>query len=433
MAPDIDLLSGWLEDSRGGSPAVRVLRSLGVQVQRVEKPIGEKEARQLLARAFQDKQTIFPCGGGTSLSSGVLPEKVDLALDTTRMNKILAFDPQNLNLEVMAGMTLDEINEFLAGQGRGFYLPLDPPLSYRATIGGAYAANSSGPLRQRYGTIRDQVLGVRGVDSRGQAVGFGGKTVKNVSGYDLTKFLIGSAGSLCLVTSLSLRVYPLPEASSLCDLVFGTLEELEKFLAAFRSSVLVPSAVVVTEIAGGPSVSSTAGARFRVIAVFEGHPLAVERQNKDLLKLAGEFGGCGQARAGREMVVRGLQSAVDPDRPLEASLILRVSVPIGQGPRTFAEVQKLSHEHGISVKPLLFAGNGLLILYSEGTLQKKAMDLIKELQETVRAADGFVAPLLAPREILQAWGARVEPTLHRLVLGPIKEKLDPTGVFPPIL
>jgi glycolate oxidase FAD binding subunit len=433
MAPDIDLLSGWLEDSRGGSPAVRVLRSLGVQVQRVEKPIGEKEARQLLARAFQDKQTIFPCGGGTSLSSGVLPEKVDLALDTTRMNKILAFDPQNLNLEVMAGMTLDEINEFLAGQGRGFYLPLDPPLSYRATIGGAYAANSSGPLRQRYGTIRDQVLGVRGVDSRGQAVGFGGKTVKNVSGYDLTKFLIGSAGSLCLVTSLSLRVYPLPEASSLCDLVFGTLEELEKFLAAFRSSVLVPSAVVVTEIAGGPSVSSTAGARFRVIAVFEGHPLAVERQNKDLLKLAGEFGGCGQARAGREMVVRGLQSAVDPDRPLEASLILRVSVPIGQGPRTFAEVQKLSHEHGISVKPLLFAGNGLLILYGEGTLQKKAMDLIKELQETVRAADGFVAPLLAPREILQAWGARVEPTLHRLVLGPIKEKLDPTGVFPPIL
>jgi FAD/FMN-containing dehydrogenase len=267
MAADIDLFSDWLEDSRGVSPAVRELQSLGVEVKRVEKPLEEKEARQLLARAFQDKQTLFPCGGGTSLSSGVLPEKVDLALDTTGMNKILAFDSQNLNLEVLAGMTLDQINEFLAGQEKGFYLPLDPPFSHRATIGGAYAANSSGPLRHRYGTIRDQVLGVRGVDSRGQAVGFGGKTVKNVSGYDLTKFLIGSAGSLCLVTSLSLRVYPMPEASSLCDLVFGTLEELEKFLAAFRSSVLVPSAAVVTEIAGGPSVSSTAGARFRVMVV----------------------------------------------------------------------------------------------------------------------------------------------------------------------
>ena len=433
MAPNIDILSGWLEDSRGASPGVGELQSLGVQVKGVEKPLGEMEARKLLARAFQDKQTVFPCGGGTSLSSGVLPEKVDLALDTTGMSKILDFDSQNLNLEVLAGMTLDQINEFLAGQEKGFFLPMDPPFSHRATIGGAYAANSSGPLRHRYGTIRDQVLGVRGIDSRGQPVGFGGKTVKNVSGYDLTKFLIGSAGSLCLITSLSIRVYPLPEASSLCDLVFGTLEELEKFLAAFRSSVLVPSAVVVTEIAGGPSVSNTAGARFRVMVAFEGHPLAVERQNKALLKLAGEFGGWGDARAGREMVVRGLQSAVNPDRPLEASLILRVSVPISQGPRTFAGVQKLSHEHGLSVKPVLFAGDGLMILYGEGTLQKKAMDFIKGLQETIRAADGFVTPILAPREFLQAWGARVEPALHRLVLAPIKEKLDPTGVFPPIL
>jgi len=159
----------------------------------------------------------------------------------------------------------------------------------------------------------------------------------------------------------------------------------------------------------------------------------VERQNKDLLRLAGGFGGWGDARVGRKMVLRGLRSAVNPDRPLEASLILRVSVPIGQGPRTFAGVQKLSHEHGLSVKPVLFAGNGFLILYGEGTPHKKAIDFIRGLQEIIRAGEGFVAPVLAPIEILQAWGARVEPDLHRLVYGPIKEKLDPSGVFPPII
>ena len=127
MTPNMDVFSGWIEDSRGASPGVRELQSLGVQVKGVEKILGEKEARHLLARAFQAKQTIFPCGGGTGLSSGVLPEKVDLALDTTGMSKVLDFDPQNLNLEVLAGMTLDQINEFLAGQGRGFFLPLDPP------------------------------------------------------------------------------------------------------------------------------------------------------------------------------------------------------------------------------------------------------------------------------------------------------------------
>ena len=433
MEPNTDFLSGWLKDSGGTLPGVRELQSLGVQVKGAAKPTGENEAKEILARAFGEKQTVFPCGGATSLGSGVLPEKVDLVLDTTGMSQVIEFDPQNLNLEVAAGMALDPINEFLAGQGKGFFLPLDPPLSHRATIGGAYAANSSGPLRQRYGTLRDQVLGVRGLDSRGQGVGFGGKTVKNVSGYDLTKFLIGSGGSLCLVTSLSIRVYPLAEASSLCDLVFGTLEELEKFLAAFRSSVLVPSAVVVTEIAGGPGVSNTAGSRFRVLAVFEGHRLAAERQGRDLLKLAGEFGGWGDSRAGRENVTRGLRSAVNPDGPLESSLILKVSVPISRGPRALAGIQKLAHEHGFPVKPVLYAGSGSMVLYGEGAFQEKARDFIKGLQEMIQGSEGFVSPVRASRAILQAWGTRVDPALRRLVLGPIKEKLDPTGVFPPIL
>jgi hypothetical protein len=150
MAADIDLFSDWLEDSRGVSPAVRELQSLGVEVKRVEKPLEEKEARQLLARAFQDKQTLFPCGGGTSLSSGVLPEKVDLALDTTGMSKILDFDSQNLNLEVLAGMTLDQINEFLAGQEKGFYLPgpaVFPPGDDRRSLCGQLQRSPEAPLR----------------------------------------------------------------------------------------------------------------------------------------------------------------------------------------------------------------------------------------------------------------------------------------------
>jgi len=164
------------------SPGIRELESLGVNVKRVEKPTQEKEAQQILAKAHREKLTVFPCGGGTALGSGVLPEKVDIALDTTGMDRVLAFDGNNLNIAVLGGMTLDAINQFLAGQGKGFFLPLDPPLPNRATIGGVYAANGSGPLRLRYGVVRDQALGVRGADARGEEIGFGGKTVKNVSG-----------------------------------------------------------------------------------------------------------------------------------------------------------------------------------------------------------------------------------------------------------
>jgi glycolate oxidase FAD binding subunit len=433
LAPDMDFPSSPLGNSGNASPGGWGLQSLGVQVKRVEKPIAEKEARQILARAFQDRQTVFPCGGGTSLSSGVLPERVDLALDTTGMDKVLDFDSRNLNLEVLAGMTLDRINEFLAGQEKGFFLPLDPPGANRATIGGAYAANSSGPMRLRYGTLRDLVLGVRGIDSRGRDVAFGGKTVKNVSGYDLTKFLIGSAGSLCLITSVVIRVYPLPEASSLCDLVFGTLEELEKFLAALRSSIFIPSAVAVTELAGGPGVSDTAGVRFRVRIGLEGHRLAVERQNKDLPKLAAEFGGSGDTRTGRGGMLREIRSAVNPDRSFENPLFLKISVPIAQGPRTFVSIHRATRQYGLPAKLVLCAANGLIFLYAEGAHRKPAGDLLRDLKDLIAAAGGYLGPLLAHRSLLASWGARVEPALHQLAFQPIKDGFDPTGVFPPIL
>ena len=217
------------------------LESLGVAAKHVERPTKESEAQQVLARAFKEKLTVLPVGGATAISAGTLPERVDIVLDMTGMEGIAHFDISNLNMTVLAGTTLDGINEFLAGQGNGFFLPLDPPFSERATIGGVYASNGSGPSRLRYGTVRDQVLGVRGIDAQGDEVGFGGKTVKNVSGYDLTKFLIGSAGSLCLITAAIMRVYPLPAASSLCEVTFPAVGELEKFLQGLRSSVLLPS------------------------------------------------------------------------------------------------------------------------------------------------------------------------------------------------
>jgi FAD/FMN-containing dehydrogenase len=411
------------------SSGVEELAFLGVQAKRVERPNTEREAQRILAQAFQDKLTVLPCGGGTAMGAGVLPESVDIALDMTGMNRILAFDPQNLNLAVLGGMTIDAINENLGGQGKGFFLPLDPPLAHRATIGGVYATNGSGPLRLRYGAIRDQVLGVRGADACGREVGFGGKTVKNVSGYDLTKFFIGSAGSLCLITSISFRVFPLPDASSLCELMFGSLEGLEKFLSALRSSVLIPSAVVVTDSAAAP----VSGGRLRVLASFEGHSQAVDRQNKDLLKLAREFGCTGDARTERETMVKTLRSAIDPDGSTRDLLALKLSLPISQGLRTFLAVRKLSEEHGLMAKTALLAGNGVISICIPGADQERASLLIAGIKDIAQAAGGHITPIRGHRKLLSGWGPRVEAALHRFVLQPLKEKLDPTGVFPPII
>jgi FAD/FMN-containing dehydrogenase len=433
LASNTELLAKSAGETGAVSSAIQELDFLGVQAKRTEMPGTEREAQRILAQAFQEKKTVLPYGGGTAMGVGLLPGTVDIALAMTGMNRVLAFDPQNLNMAVLGGMTLDAINDYLAGQGKGFFLPLDPPLSHRATLGGVYVTNASGSSRLRYGTVRDQVLGVRGADARGREVGFGGKTVKNVSGYDLTKFFIGSAGSLCLITSLSFRVFPLPDASSLCDLIFGRLEELEKFLTALRSSILVPSAVVLTGPAPKPGLPDPGGLQFRVLISFEGHCQAVERQNNDLLSLARESGGTGGAKTGRDNMVKSLRAVVDPDGLTRDLLALKVSVPIAQGPRTYVAIGKLSKEQGLEAKIALFAGNGVIPVYIKGTHKEGLSRFIAGVKDIGQAAGGYSAPIWGHRTLLSGWGPRVEPALHRYVLQPLKDKLDPTGVFPPII
>jgi len=391
----------------GGAP-FRTLESLGVEARHVERPTKEREAQQVLARAFKEKLTVLPVGGATAISAGTLPERVDIVLDMTGMEGIAHFDISNLNMTVLAGTTLNGINEFLAGQGNGFFLPLDPPFSERATIGGVYASNGSGPSRLRYGAVRDQVLGVRGIDAQGGEVGFGGKTVKNVSGYDLTKFLIGSAGSLCLITAAIMRVYPLPAASSICEVTFPAIGELEKFLQALRSSVLLPSGVTVEQVLGA----------FRVLSAFEGHPLAVERENRDFLSLAGPFGGKGEAKMGREVMEEAIRGAIEP---VGDAMAIKVTVPLSEGPATLAGLKDLAGP----AKTVLFAGNGVILVYGA---DERIIDGAKRL-----AAHGYVAPIRLHRSLLSTWGPRVNPAVEQIVLRPIKEKLDPSGVFPPIL
>jgi glycolate oxidase FAD binding subunit len=391
---------------------VETLESLGVRVKHVEQPLKESDVKDILAKASREKLVVFPIGGGTAISAGVMPESVDIALDTTKMNAVADFDSANLNMKVQAGMTVGAINEYLAGQGKGFRIPLDPPFSDRATIGGVYAANSSGPSRLRFGTIRDQVLGVQALDASGTEVKFGGRVVKNVSGYDMTKFLIGSAGSLCLITGVIMRVYPMPSSASVCEATFAKLDELERFLESLRGSFLLPSGVIVEVVNGG----------YRVIAGFEEHPLAVERESKDFLSMAAKFGGKGSSKIGRQEMQAAFRDAVEPK---EEGISVKITVPISEGPRVLAAAKKLLPQS----KAVLYAGNGVICVYA-GQMDA---DIIKQLKGLINNGSGYVIPVRLHRTLLSAWGPRVDQKLEQYVLQPIKKQLDPLGVFPPVL
>jgi len=132
-------------------------------------------------------------------------------------------------------------------------------------------------------------------------------------------------------------------------------------------------------------------------------------------------------------MLREIRSAVNPDKPFENPLFLKISVPIAQGPRTFVSIHTATRQYGLAANLALCPANGLLFLYAEGSSRKPAGDLLRDLKELIAAAGGYLVPLLAHRSLLASWGARVEPALHQLALRPIKDRLDPAGVFPAIV
>ena len=164
------------------------------------------------------------------MGMGGIPKKMDIVLSTHRLNHITDSDCENLTLSAQSGVTLNEVQKILAKVGKGYFLPLDPPFTDKATLGGIVATNSSGPKRLLYGTARDLIIGTKAVFPNGDVVVSGGKTVKNVSGYDMCKLLIGSDGTLGILCEMTFKLLPLPEKEATLLVSFADLEEAESFV-----------------------------------------------------------------------------------------------------------------------------------------------------------------------------------------------------------
>lgn len=165
---------------------------------------------ELAALVRGSRETLVPVGGGTVLDLGYAPAGPFRLVDVRdALGGAVEHQPDDLTATVPAGMTLEAANAVLRAQGQE--LKLDPPLPSRATIGGTLAAAMAGPQRGRYGAPRDQVLGLMFVRADGEVVRAGGRVVKNVAGYDLSRLLCGSFGSLGIIAAATLRTWPVRE------------------------------------------------------------------------------------------------------------------------------------------------------------------------------------------------------------------------------
>jgi glycolate dehydrogenase FAD-binding subunit len=214
----------------------------GVVPRQVVEPETSADLAAAMAAASRDRLATVLRGGGTKLEWGRQPLAIDLAISTSRLNTLIVHRHADLTATAHAGVTLTQLNQELARYGQ--WLPIDSAFD-GATIGGILASGDAGPLRHRYGTPRDLLIGVNLAMADGRLVKAGGHVVKNVAGYDLGKLITGSFGSLAGIADATFKLLPMPRASATLIAVYDDGERLGRDAQAILASQVEPIAVDV--------------------------------------------------------------------------------------------------------------------------------------------------------------------------------------------
>jgi glycolate oxidase FAD binding subunit len=332
----------------------------GVRPAVMVRPADSAQISEILGFAAAEKLAVIPTSGCSKLGIGSRPTRYDIALDLSRLNRVLAYDPKDLTLGVEPGLRIEDLLGTLAEQQQ--FLPLEVPFSDRATVGGIVAANSSSPLRHAYGAVRDFCLGMEFVTGEGVQAKSGGRVVKNVTGYDLHKLLIGSLGTLAVITRVNFRTFPMPHAQGTFVASFATAEAAFEFCRMIAHSVLTPQMVEVSDPGAGQLIfSGEASARIQpeqwcVVISAAGQPAVVDRYARELghisvVAKAAEF--LPLDDAGQSSVLARIREF--PRLALEAvsdALIFRISALPASMPSLMAKLSDVAKHNYVEVATL---------------------------------------------------------------------------------
>lgn len=250
-------------------------------------PSTAEQVAEALHNAAGQKHIVELGGHFTKRDFGGAIAPPDVVLSTRGLDQVLAYEPNDLTISVEAGISFKVLKATLQAQGQ--FLPLNPPFAENATIGGVVAANSSGPRRRRYGTARDMVIGMTFATAAGKLVKSGGMVVKNVTGLDMGKLMIGSFGTLAAMTSINFKVFPRPDEERSFLAFADSLDPLISLSRTIIKSQLQPVSIDLLD-GGAAALAGLPGSKYCLALEASGNKSLVDRYEREWTGLAKEHG-----------------------------------------------------------------------------------------------------------------------------------------------
>ena len=382
------------------------------------RPGSTAELGELVRQAAASGTAIYPVGGQTSLSYGMPPTKPGQAVDLRGLAQIIDFPARDMTITVQAGITIRALRDVITKEN--LRLPIDVTQADRATLGGILAANISGSRRLGYGTLRDYVIGISAVNDEGNEFKAGGRVVKNVAGYDLCKLLVGSLGTLGVITQVTLKLRPLAEEQALICLTCSAAV-LDAMLTRLHESRTRPVCLDLLNDTAARTVFAQANlaapdAPWVILVGYEGNPDAVQWQMGQLVK---EVGTQCPLEVRVNFTAQPLWDALT-EFPALSPTTFKASV-LPSAVASFCQAT----EQGVALHG--HAGNGIVHGHWSG-------DLTKEHAASMLSAWRGQGSVVVPRcpsewkSALNVWGPAPEAIA---LMREVKAKFDPKGVFNP--
>lgn len=400
---------------------------------------------KLVNLASAQKIPIYTRGGGTNLSGGALPVANGIVLSTLKMNKILEIDADNLTATVEPGVVIIDLIEALAPFGL-LYAP-DPGTVNTATMGGSAAENSGGLRGLKYGVTKNYVIGLEAVFADGSIARFGGKTVKNVTGYDIVSLLVGSEGTLAIITELTVKVIPIPEFKRSLLGVFTELDHAAQAIHDIIAHKVIPATLEIMDkftiqtVENYKKVGLPVEAEAVLLIELDGIKEAAMKEAQIVEKILQE-NGASEVRvakddAERDAIWAARRAALPALVRMKPTTILEdATVPRSKVPEMIRALREIAKKYNLTIGTFGHAGDGNLhptILTDEN--DKEEMERVeKAVDEIFKAALALGGTLSGEHGIGLSKARYLEWEMGKegvAVLHKIKQALDPECLLNP--